>query len=69
MNCTRRAKTPQDMETARQYLSVHSPGGYKVDTGAGMFFPTMLDTADESRLVHLEQPVAIHDELFPEFAR
>ena len=69
MNCTRRAATPEEHELARQYISVHSPGGYGVDTGAGMFFPTMLDTAGEGRMEHLRQPVEIHDELFPQFAR
>lgn len=69
MNCTRHAKNPEDMATARQYLSIHSAGGGNFDTGAGMYFPTMIDTADEKRMVHLEQPIAIHDELFPQFAR
>lgn len=69
MNCTRRAHTPEDMELCRKYLSVHSAGGYNVDTGAGMFFPLMLDTADAARWVHLEQANQVHDELFPQFAR
>ena len=69
MNCTRHARTPEEHDLARQYLSVHSPGRNKVDTGAGMFYPTMVDTADESRMVHLRQAAEIHDELFPEFAR
>ena len=69
MNCTRHACTPEDLELARQYIGVHSPGGYKIDTGAGMFFPTMLDTADENRMAHLRQPAEIHDELFPQYAR
>ncbi|MBX3012237.1 MAG: phytanoyl-CoA dioxygenase family protein [Caldilineaceae bacterium] len=69
MNCIRRAKTEEDLATARKYLSVHSAGGGNFDTGAGMFFPTMIDTADAKRMIHLEQPIAIHDELFPQFAR
>ncbi len=69
MNCTRNAKTAEDLATAHQYLSVHSAGANNVDTGAGMFFPTMIDTADAKRMVHLAQPIAIHDELFPQFAR
>ena len=69
MNCTRRAHNPEDLATARKYLSIHSAGGGNFDTGAGMFFPTMIDTADAKRMVHLEQPIAIHDELFPQFAR
>ena len=50
MNCTRRYKTEHDFDLGRQYLSVHTPGGYKVNTGAGMYFPLMLDTADERRM-------------------
>lgn len=69
MNCTRHATSPEDLETAHEYLSVHSAGGYNVDTGAGMFFPTMIDTASEDRMTHLKQPIEIHDELFPQFAR
>jgi hypothetical protein len=69
MNCTKHYHTDQELELGRRYLSIHSPGGYKVDTGAGMFFPLMLDTADDQRLRHLSQPARIHDELFPLFAR
>ena len=69
LNCTRRAKTPQDMETLREYLSHHSPGAGKIDTSAGMYFPTMLDTADEARLEHMRQPAEVHDEMFPHLAR
>jgi hypothetical protein len=69
MNCTRHYHTDQDDELGRRYLSVHSAGGYKVDTGAGMYFPLMLDTADDNRMKHLEQPARIHDELFPQYAR
>lgn len=69
MNCTRHATTPQDMELSRRYLSAHSPGGYNVDTGAGMYFPLILDTAGQERMKHLSQPAQVHDELFPQFAR
>ena len=69
MNVTRRAKTPEDIKTLRDYLGVHSAGGYKIDTGAGMYFPTMLETADARRHAHLEQCAQIHDELFPQYSR
>jgi ectoine hydroxylase-related dioxygenase (phytanoyl-CoA dioxygenase family) len=69
MNCTRRYHTEHDLVLGRQYLRVHTPGGYKVNTGAGMYFPLMLDTADEERMRHLAQPAQIHDELFPELTR
>ena len=69
MNCTRHCTTERDLETLHQYLSVHSAGGYEIETGAGMFFPTMVDTADATRQVHLQQCSDIHDELFPQYAR
>jgi hypothetical protein len=34
-----------------------------------MFYPTILDTADEARMIHLAQCAAVHDELFPEYRR
>jgi ectoine hydroxylase-related dioxygenase (phytanoyl-CoA dioxygenase family) len=69
MNLTRNCKTEPDLKTLHQYLRLHSPGGYKVDTGGGMYFPTILDTADETRMIHLQQCADIHDELFPQYAR
>lgn len=69
MNLTRACANPEDEATLRKYVSVHSPGGYNVDTGAGMYFPTMLDTADERRMRHLQQCAELHDELFPQFCR
>jgi hypothetical protein len=69
MNCIRNCKTEEEMVLGRRYLSIHSPGGYNVNTGGGMFFPLMLDTANPQRMVHLAQPARIHDELFPQFAR
>ena len=69
MNCTRHYHSEHDMELGHRYLRVHTPGGYNVDTGAGMYFPLMLDTAGEQRMTHLAQPARIHDELFPQYAR
>ena len=69
MNCTRHYHTDHDLNLGLQYLRVHTPGGYKVDTGAGMYHPLMLDTAGTERMRHLAQPATIHDELFPELAR
>jgi hypothetical protein len=69
MNCIRHCHTEEDLAVGRKYLSIHSAGGYNVDTGAGMYFPMMLDTASEQRMIHLAQPAQIHDELFPQFAR
>ncbi len=67
MNLTRHCKTPADMEVLHRYLSIHSAGANKVRTGGGMYYPTMLDTADERRIVHLRQCGEVHDVLFPEF--
>ncbi len=69
MNLTRHCASPDDVALLRQYVSVHSPGGYKVDTGAGMFFAPLLDTASPTRMRHLQQCAAMHDELFPQYAR
>jgi hypothetical protein len=69
MNCIRHCHTQEELEIGRRYLSIHSAGGYNVNTGAGMYFPLMLDTADERRMTHLAQAAQIHDELFPQFAR
>jgi hypothetical protein len=68
MNCTIRAKSPEDLELLRKYLSIHSAGGYKVDTGAGMYLKQTVLEATPTRWVHLEQAAQIHDELFPQFA-
>ena len=69
MNCIRHCKTEEERILGHRYLSIHSPGGYNVDTGAGMYFPLILDTADAKRMTHLDQPARIHDELFPQFIR
>lgn len=69
MNLTRHCAGEPDLETLRKYVSIHSPGGYKVDTGAGMYFPMMLDTAGPRRRAHLRQCAQMHDELFPQYAR
>ena len=53
----------------RSYLSKHSPGVRDIVTTAGMYFPNMLDTADEARMAHLRQGAQVHDELFPHLAR
>ena len=57
------------MAMLERYVSVHSPGGYDVETGGGMYFPTMLDTAGEGRMLHLRQCAEMHDKLFPHLKR
>ena len=69
MNLTRKAKTEADLEVLNRYLSIHSPGGYKHKTGAGMYWPMMFDTADDNRMIHLKQCAEVHDQLFPDYAR
>ena len=69
MNNTRHCTKAGDIETLHSYLSVHSPGRTDTRTGAGMFYPTMVDTAGEGRWVHLRQCAEVHDELFPHLAR
>lgn len=69
MNCTICPKTPDQEEGVRGYLKLHSPGTGNFVTGAGMYFPPMVDTASEDRMTHLHGPIAIHDQLFPHLAR
>lgn len=69
MNCTRHARTASDMKLFRKYVMAHSPGANNIDTSSGMFFPTIIDTANESRMDHLRQPMEIHDDMYPQFAR
>ena len=69
MNNTRHCTRAEDLETLHSYLSLHSPGCHDHDTGAGMFYPTMVDSAGPQRRVHLQQCGQVHDELFPQFAR
>ncbi len=69
MNCTICPKTTDEKEQVRQYLSIHTPGSGNHVTGAGVYFPPMIDTADEDRMAHLHGPIEIHDQLFPHLAR
>ena len=69
MNCIICPKTPDEEEGVRQYVQRHSPGTGNYATGAGMYFPLMIDTASEDRMTHLRGPIKIHDQLFPHLAR
>jgi hypothetical protein len=69
MNLTQGCQSAEDMAMLERYVSVHSPGGYDVETGGGMYFPTMLDTAGERRMLHLRQCAEMHDKLFPHLKR
>lgn len=68
MNCTRHAKNATDAKTLREYLSKHSPGARDVVTTTGLYFPTMLETANDVRKTHMWQPAQVHDEMFPHLA-
>jgi hypothetical protein len=65
MNCTRHAHDPETMEKLRKYVSVHSAGGHKIETGSGMYYATFRETAGPDRLKHFQQPDELHDEIFP----
>lgn len=69
MNCTISPKTSEEQEQVCQYMRVHTLGSNNYVTGAGMYYPPMIDTADESRMIHLRRPIEIHDQLFPHLAR
>lgn len=68
MNCIRHCHTETELDLGRKYISVHTPSAYKVDTGGGMYFPLMTETSNEARNVHLAQPMALHDAVFPHLA-
>ncbi|MCX5662695.1 MAG: phytanoyl-CoA dioxygenase family protein [Planctomycetota bacterium] len=68
MNCIRHAHTPEDLAVVRHYVSIHSAGGYNLETGAGAFFPAMVHSANESRWTHLRQVAEMHDSLYPHLA-
>jgi hypothetical protein len=65
MNLTRRCESPEDLARLREYVSVHSPGGYKLPIG-GMHFRPIHDTAGPARARRLEQCSRMHDEIFPQ---
>ena len=69
MNCTIKPETSEELEQVRRYMQAHTPGSNNYVTGAGMYYPPMIDTADENRLQYLRQPIEIHDQLFPHLAR
>ena len=76
INCTRRAKTPGDLEMAHQQLkglmnwyNVHSAGNRShVKKETSVFYSPIIDTADENRMAHLRQPMEIYSQLFPDLA-
>jgi hypothetical protein len=65
MNLTRRCRSPRDFGMLREYVSIHSPGGYKLPIG-GMHFRPIWETAGAQRRARLEQCRAMHDEIFPQ---
>ena len=69
MNCTIKPKTAEEEELVARYFRAHTPGSNNYVTGAGMYYPRLIETADENRMVHMERPMEIHDQLFPHLAR
>ena len=68
MNCTIKPKTSEEEELVSRYFRTHTPGSNNYVTGAGMYYPRLIETANENRMVHMERPMEIHDELFPHLA-
>jgi hypothetical protein len=66
MNLTRRCSSERDFQLLRQYVSVHSPGGYKLPIG-GMHFNPIWETASPARRARLEQCRDMHDQIFPQY--
>ena len=70
INCTRQAKTPEDLEMAYQYMkglmnfyNEHSAIGFDFSTEPSIFYSTMIETADKNRMVHLRQPMEIYGQV------
>lgn len=34
-----------------------------------MYYPRLVETANENRMVHMERPMEIHDQLFPHLVK
>ena len=70
INCTRQAKTPEDLEMVYQHMkglmnwyNEHSAVGFDFSMEPSVFYSTIIETADENRLVHLCQPLEIYGQI------
>jgi len=75
INCTRRAKTPEDLEMAYQHMkglmnwyNVHSSIGSDFSTEPSVFYSTIIETADKNRMAHLDQPIEIYSQVSSDLA-
>ena len=70
INCTRQAKTPEDLEMVYQHMkglmnwyNEHSAVGFDFSMEPSVFYSTIIETADENRMVHLCQPLEIYGQI------
>ena len=70
INCTRQAKTPEDLEMVYQHMkglmnwyNEHSAVGFDFSMEPSVFYSTIIDTADKNRMVHLYQPMEIYGQV------
>ena len=68
MNCTIKPTTVEE-ELVTQYFRDHTLGSNNYVSGSGMYYPRLIETADEQRMLHMQRPSEIHDQLFPHLAR
>ena len=75
INCTRRAKTPEDLKMAYQHMkglmnwyNEHSTIGFDFSTEPSVFYSTIIETADKNRMVHLHQPMEIYGQVSSDLA-
>ena len=75
INCTRRAKTTEDLEMAYQHMkglmnwyNEHSVMDSDFNTEPSVFHSTIIETADKNRMVHLHQPMEIYDQVSSDLA-
>ena len=70
INCTRQAKTPEDLEMVYQHMkglmnlyNEHSAVCFYFSMEPSVFYSTIIDTADKTRMVHLYQPMEIYGQV------
>ena len=68
MNCHRRASTPAEFAALREWIFLHAMGnGSRFDPNWKRFnTDVMINTASPARMKHLEQALAVYDELYKE---
>ena len=69
MNCTIKPTTVEEEELVTQYFWDHILGSNNYVSGSGMYYPRLIETADEQRMLHMQRPSEIHNQLFSHLAR